>query len=141
MLMGDYKPFTNAEIDQLALAIVARRVAFVDDWLEWEDYPEMSQHVFDRLVDAVGRRGAWLLAKSRESDLMQGEFMRASLLESRVLMLDSAQVTDEVVRTVADVPSHTVLSMHRIVKETLAVLAEHGFIEMGASVSHTGETK
>lgn len=43
-------------------------------------------------------------------------------------MMDSIELTNEVADRLADVPSHTVLSMHRIVKETVAVLVERGFI-------------
>lgn len=43
-------------------------------------------------------------------------------------MMDSVELTDAVYDRLADVPSHTVVSMHRIVKETLVVLVERGFI-------------
>lgn len=42
--------------------------------------------------------------------------------------LNSIDLTNEVADRLEDLPSHTVLSMHRIVKETIAVLAEHNFV-------------
>lgn len=43
-------------------------------------------------------------------------------------MLDSVTLTNEVYERLEDVPSHTELSMHRIVKEVVAVLVERGFM-------------
>jgi hypothetical protein len=42
--------------------------------------------------------------------------------------MNSVELTDAVQKRLEDVPSHTVLSMHRIIKETLAVLQENGFL-------------
>jgi predicted DNA-binding protein len=44
------------------------------------------------------------------------------------MSLDSITLTNEVMERLDDVPSHTVVSMHRIIKETLAVLVDHGYI-------------
>lgn len=44
------------------------------------------------------------------------------------MSLDSVSLTNEVAKRMEDIPSHTVVSMHHIVKETLAVLVEHGYI-------------
>lgn len=43
-------------------------------------------------------------------------------------MMDSVELTNLVYERLEDVPSHTVLSMHRIVKEVVAVLVEKGFV-------------
>lgn len=50
-------------------------------------------------------------------------------------MMDSAELTHEVQKRLAEVPSHTMLSMYRIVKETLVVLEERGFIALGEEVA------
>ena len=55
------------------------------------------------------------------------------------MSLDSFDVALEVQQRLADVPSHTVVSMHRIVKETLAVLVEHGYIAYDEDAMAGGE--
>lgn len=42
--------------------------------------------------------------------------------------MNSIELTDAVYERLDDVPSHTAVSMHRIVKEVIAVLVERGFI-------------
>jgi hypothetical protein len=54
-------------------------------------------------------------------------------------MMDSIELTNAVADRLEDVPSHTVVSMHRIVKETLAVLVEHGFIAYDTTAVLQGE--
>jgi hypothetical protein len=53
-------------------------------------------------------------------------------------MMNSADVTDEVYERLLDVPSHTVVSMHAIVKEVLAVLVEHDFLAYDEADSEGG---
>ena len=43
---------------------------------------------------------------------------------------DSEVLTNAVADRLSDVPSHTVISIHRIVKEALDVLEEWGFLEV-----------
>lgn len=53
-------------------------------------------------------------------------------------MMDSIELTNEVWERLADVPSHTAVSMHRIVKETVTVLIEKGFIAYAEPVTDDG---
>jgi hypothetical protein len=57
-------------------------------------------------------------------------------------MLSSADVVDEVFERLSNVPSHTVVSLHVIVKEVLAVLVERGFLaydEPAMTLLNSGE--
>lgn len=42
--------------------------------------------------------------------------------------MNTVDLTNEVYERLADVPSHTVVSMHHIVKEVIDVLVERGFV-------------
>lgn len=44
---------TGDEATALAHFIAARQLRYNDSWLEWEDYPNLDQDSFDRLVDKV----------------------------------------------------------------------------------------
>lgn len=49
----------EAEIQALARYIIADKIDDADDWLLWEDYPNLGEHTFEALVAAVSEHGKW----------------------------------------------------------------------------------
>lgn len=74
---------TELEAGALAYRIVAQHVSDSDRWLEWEDYPYLTNEAFQMVDEKVREIGATTLNRSRSLDV-EADIDSVELLERAV---------------------------------------------------------
>lgn len=66
--MDEGMGLTETEARCLALRIAARQIRGFTLWLEWEDYPNLGEHAFERVIEAMHTVAKDLEKQTRQVD-------------------------------------------------------------------------